>query len=379
MRVLHIFHEIKYSGAEIMYANAAPLFHQHGIEMIALSTGKEVGDFADHFRNVGIIVNHRNLPNNKYNPIFLFKYFKKILYYIKEENIDVIHIHRASFFWFFTLTGWLSGKRTIRTVHSVFKHGKFTWLKGYLERLTARKLFGLTFHTIGESVYQNELNYYKNSSVKVNNWVDSKKFYPAISENERLKMRDKLGLPQNKFIIISCGSCTCGKNHHDTIRAFAEIKDQVDCLYIHLGKGQTEQEEKQMAASLNVADRIMFLGNKDNVRDYLIASDVYVMSSKFEGLSGAALEAMACAKPSILYNSPGLRDLVHNNDNGFLVNHAFNEIAEKIIVFIKAPELLQEMGVNAYNHVSENYSMKKGVEGVISLYKGGAANGKAGQ
>lgn len=370
MRVLHIFNELKYSGAEIMYANAAPLFQKEGIEMIALSTGDNLGEFADRFKAMKVKVNHMKLPNDSYNPIFLFKYFKKVSEYITHEKIDVIHIHRSSYFWFFSLIGWLKGKRTIRTVHSAFKHRRITWIKGYLERLTARKLFGLTFQTIGDSVYQNELNYYKNTSVKVNNWYDNNKFYPAVSENEKFLLRNKLKLPANKFIIISCGGCTCGKNHHDIIRALAEIKQQTECLYIHLGKGQTEEEEKQMAATLGVDADIMFLGNRDNVRDYLIASDVFVMSSKFEGLSIASIEAMCCAKPSILYDSTGLRDLINNNDNGFLVKPDYKAIAEKIITFIRDPKLIAEMGSNAHNYVTKNYSVNSGVSSIISLYKG---------
>lgn len=371
MRVLHIFNEVRYSGAEIMYANAAPLFHERGVEMIVLSTGNKMGEFASRFNAVGVNVDHMRLPNGVYNPFFLFKYFKKVLNYIEKEKIEVIHIHRATYFWFFSLAGWIKGKKTIRTVHNVFRHRKLTWIKGYLERLTARKFWGLTFHTIGESVYQNELNYYKNPSVKINNWFDHKKFYPAVSDSEKMGMRNALGLPSDKFIIISCGSCICEKNHYDIIRSLAEVKQQVDGLYLHLGSGPTEKEEKELAASLGVADRIKFLGNRDNVRDYLIAADLYVMPSKFEGLSGAVLEAMACASPSILYNSPGLRDMIHNNDNGFLINPVFNEMAEKIIEFAKTPSLLQEMGANAYKHVSENYSIVKGVEGIVSLYKAG--------
>lgn len=370
MRVLHIFNELKYSGAEIMYANAAPLFQKGGIEMIALSTGNNLGDFAERFKAMKVEVNHMKLPNDSYNPIFLYRYFKKVSKYITQERIDVIHIHRSSYFWFFSLVGWLKGKRTIRTVHSVFQHRKITWIKGYLERFTAREIFGLTFQTIGESVYKNELNYYKNISVKINNWFDNNKFYPAVSENEKFLLRDKLKLPLNKFIFISCGGCTCGKNHHDIIRALADIKGKADCLYIHLGQGQTEDEEKQIAAKLGVETDILFLGNRDNVRDYLIASDVFVMSSKFEGLSIASIEAMRCAKPSILYDSPGLRDLINNNDNGFLIKHDYKVIAEKLMEFIRDPKLIEKMGSKAHNYVTENYSVEAGVESIISLYNG---------
>lgn len=106
MRVLHIFNEVKYSGAEIMYVNAVPLFHDNGVEMIVLSTGNEIGEFTDRFRPIGVRVDHMKLLNGVYNPFFLFKYFKTIYNYIDKEKVDVIHIHRASYFWFFFIS-WM--------------------------------------------------------------------------------------------------------------------------------------------------------------------------------------------------------------------------------------------------------------------------------
>lgn len=353
-----------------MYADASSLFREAGIEMVVLSTGSAEGEFAEQFRLKGIKVEHLKLQENTHNPFLLFRYFQYVYKYIISNKVDVIHIHRATYFWFFALTSWLARKRTIRTLHSVFKSRKLTWIKAFIERFTARNLFGVVFQTIGESVYLNELYYYKNPSVRVNNWYNTDRFFPQDSEETKRQLRDKLNIPQDVFVIISSGSCTPGKNHHDIVRALHDINKKINCLYVHLGKGHTEIEEKEIAQDLHISDKIMFLGNRNNVRDYLIASDVFVMPSKFEGLSIASIEAMGCARPSILYDSPGLRDLIKENDTGFLIKHDYREIVEKALLFAEQPELAKKMGQCAYQNVSANYSIETGVKKIVSLYRG---------
>src|SRR5690606_33415856 len=108
------------------------------------------------------------------------------------------------------------------------------------------------------------------------------------------------------------------------------------------GKGKTECEEKQLSEDLGINGLVRFEGNKDNVRDYLLASDVFVMPSKFEGLGNSCLEAMACGIPVILYNVVGLRDLISNNDNGFLIEPNPQELANKIVLYSDNPQLRKE-------------------------------------
>ena len=113
MKVLHIFNEIRYSGAEIMYADASPLFLDAGIEMVVLSTGNIPGEFAEQFRLKGIEVKHVRLPENTHNLLFLFKYFRYIYQYIVTNKTDAVHVHRVTYFWFFVFTSWVARKRSI--------------------------------------------------------------------------------------------------------------------------------------------------------------------------------------------------------------------------------------------------------------------------
>ena len=369
LKVLHVFNEIKFSGAELMFASAAELMQNSKLDLLALSTGVTVGDFSVEFEKRNIKVYHQPLPNDKINPVFIFVYFFNIFRLLKKEKIDLIHIHRSTFSWFFAFVSFLAKKPSVRTVHNVFKNRKLTWLKGFLERWTSRVFFNLTYQTIGESVFDNELKYYKNPSIRINNWFDEKKFYPAQNLEERNQLRKQLDIPTESFVVISVGGCSSVKNHHDIINAISFLKDQMPIYYLHLGTGKTEAEELALSSHLNILQYIRFVGNTNRVRDYLIVSDLYIMTSRFEGLSISAIEAMACALPSILYNVAGLRDLINNNEEGFLIEPDWNELASKILFLFNNPKLLESKGKMAYKNVIDNFSLNVSVNKILQLYQ----------
>ncbi len=366
-RVLHILNEIKFSGAEIMLANAASLLSEQGIEQFAFSTGPTIGDFEKVFARQGIKSFHKPIQYG-YNPLKILRYCYDTLRFLKEQRIDILHIHRSDLY-LLTALAWWANIRCIKTQHNTFRNRWFTHPYGIAQRWIARNLFGTIFHTIGESVESNELTYYRNPSVRINNWYDESKFYPA-TDNEKQQAREALSLDPQAFVLISTGGCSHVKNHHDILRAMSLLQGEIKCVYLHLGKGQTEEEELELAHHLGLDDQIYFLGNRENVRDYLIASDVFVMTSRFEGLSIASIEAMGCHLPSILYNSPGLRDLIHGNDNGFLIPEDPQILAEKILHLYRSPELAARQADQALKFVRRHFSMKTNVSKLIQLYEG---------
>ncbi|HEY4111799.1 glycosyltransferase family 4 protein [Puia sp.] len=369
MRVLHIFNEINFSGAEIMYANAAGLFQQKGVELFALSTGANEGNFVHRFREAGIRVAHKPFRRRSLNPFYIWQYGRDICTFIRENRIDVIHIHRSNVFWYFSGFGRLTRRRSVMTLHNVFKAKKTTWLLHYLSRLTARKWFGLTFQSISRSVHDNERDYFKNPTVWINNWFDPERFFPATGPAEKLAARRQIGVAGDAFVVIAVGRCTEIKNHADIIKAVAEVKEVPPLVLVHLGSGHLESAEKQLAADLGIDARVAFQGNRNDVREHLIAADLHVMSSSTEGAPIAALEAMACRLPNILYDNPGMRDLIRNEDTGLLIKPGYRELAESIRRFVKDPGLCAEKGAGALAYVRSEHGRENCVNQIIQLYK----------
>lgn len=364
MKVLHVFNELKFSGAEIMYANAAKYFQEEEILMFALATGNSKGDFESEFLANNIKVYHAPSPS------FLdsFNYVNKMISFIRENEIEIVHIHRADVKWLFAFIARLASVKCMYTVHNVFKHRRITWIKGFLERYTARKWFGLQFQTIGESVYENELNYYKTPSIKVNNWYDSKLFYPSSSSFEKEMIRKELNIDSDSYVIISIGGCSYVKNHHDILKVIPLLKRQ-NIIYLHLGCGVTEQEEIQLAEELGISNKVMFLGNKINVRDFLVASDLYVMTSRFEGLGMATVEAMATNIPAVLYHASGSKDLIVNKKTGLLIGQSLIKLEENINWVIENKEKAKEMADLARAFVEQEFDIEKNVSSIIGIYR----------
>ena len=371
MKVLHIFNEINFSGAEIMYANAADLFARKGIELFAISTGAAEGNFVHRFREAGIKVSHKPFRRRSLNPVYIFQYLKEIRSFIRDNDIDVVHIHRSNVFWYFSGCAWLTRRRSVMTLHNVFKAKRTTWLLHYLTRLTARKWFGLTFQSISRSVHDNERDYFRNPTVWINNWFDPDRFFPAADPCEKRAARERIGLPGNAFVVVAVGRCTEIKNHADIIKAVADCNEYPQLVFVHLGTGHLEPAEKQLAADLAIDDRVAFQGNRSDVRDHLIAADLHVMSSATEGAPIAALEAMACRLPNILYDNPGMRDLIQQEDNGLLVEPGYRALSAGIRRFLDDPALCETKGASALRYVRSAHGRESCVDEIIQLYKGG--------
>jgi glycosyltransferase involved in cell wall biosynthesis len=370
LKVAHVFQSLNFSGAEVMYTQAANLFQENGFELIAVSTDAKIGNYFEKFELSGYTVLHMPQPRLSISNLCRFiLYFWQFYVFLKIQDVMVLHIHRSTNYWFYSLCGFLAGTKTIRTLHNVFKNRKITWHKAVIERFTARKLLNVTFQSIGESVFKNEADYYRNETIRINNWFDNKAFFPPIGEEEVQMARKELGLLPGTFVVISVGGCSVIKNHSDIIRALALLPKDIPFKYLHLGSGSTEGDEKQQAAELLSAGSVSFVGNTTEVRKYLISSDVFVMTSKFEGLSIASVEAMACRLPLILYDAPGLRDLIQGDNNGLLIKPSHLELATALATLARDPAKRLAMGANASASANLNFGLNVNVSKIIELYR----------
>ena len=122
--------------------------------------------------------------------------------------------------------------------------------------------------------------------------------------------------------IVTFGSLLECKNHIMLIKAFSEVKDDFpdDDLYIY-GQGEYKSKLENYISELHLNDRVHLPGNSSNVGAILVKSKVFVLSSNYEGMPNALMEAMATGTPSISTDCPsgGPRTLITTIDEGILV------------------------------------------------------------
>lgn len=365
MKVLHILDELKFSGAEIMYVAAAENFIRLGCELYVVNTAERLGEFAPEFEKAGYTILHWTYKKGIVNK---YRFYKQIWKFIDSENIDVVHNHHVAMYGVVSAITKIKNLKSVFTFHNVYPSSRHMRAYHKWKRRISRSLFDCKMHTISDSVYLHEKKFYQNESFLVNNWYDSSRFSSA-NLSEKMTIRETIGVPNDAFVIISIGGCSHVKQHHDIITILPQLILKIpEIIYLHLGEGNTLEEEMSIAKELNIEDHIKFIGNKRNVRKYLVASDLYLMPSKFEGIPITAIEALACKIPSILYDVPGLRDFNIDKECSVLVKEDTNELLSVILSLKNDIEKQDLIKNNGEELVKRKYYLENNVKQIYDLY-----------
>jgi glycosyltransferase involved in cell wall biosynthesis len=165
------------------------------------------------------------------------------------------------------------------------------------------------------------------------------------------------------FMVTAMGRVEPNKGFDFLIRSFARflaLTGAPDAGLVIMGQGPKLEEYKELAATLGIADRIIFTGFMANPFPYLKQSDVLTLSSIIEGLSIALLEAMFLGIPPISTFAGGVEEVIIDGKNGFLVEYGDEEkLATLIAKLYKKPLLKQEIGKKARRTITPMFSLEK--------------------
>ena len=135
---------------------------------------------------------------------------------------------------------------------------------------------------------------------------------------DQASLRADMGLSPNSKIMGSVGRLTWQKGFDVLLHAFSLLVHE-DLNLLIFGVGEEEARLRALAAKLSLQARVHFAGFRRDVRHVLGALDLYVHSSRFEGMPIALLEAMAAACPIVASSVDGNRDLIEDGVHGWLV------------------------------------------------------------
>jgi glycosyltransferase involved in cell wall biosynthesis len=338
-KVAHILGELCPSGAEMMVKLAAHVWRAMDWDLQIVSTGQITGSFASQFAEIGVPVVH--CPEQK-GLGWSADYSRAI----RAINPDIVHEHSEGRNLLKTCVPAIQGKKVFRTIHNVFPYTGFLRFQKILERSIARFL-GVHTITISQSVHDNELNRLHNPSSLCWNWFNDSLFRPPFND-ERSKARLELGLQVNEVVVVTVGNGNDTKNYSALIKALSRLRNKTSGIrYLMVGHEHPEGIERQVAKEAGVENLIVFAGPQKDVQKYLWAADVYIMPSKHEGFSIAALEALASGVSCIFAKSPGLVDLGRFPLEITWTSPDTYSIADALSGVLQQPDLMQPNTKNA--------------------------------
>lgn len=161
-------------------------------------------------------------------------------------------------------------------------------------------------------------------------------------------------------IVVATGRLNKQKNHALLIKAFAKVSNQfVDYNLVIYGDGPERRNDEKLIESLGLKGRVLLPGSINNVLETIYPASLYVMSSDFEGMPNALMEAMALGLPCISTDCPcgGPRELIDNGNNGILVKVGNEqELASAIFLLLSDYKRASEIGMSAMK-IRDYYSI----------------------
>lgn len=196
------------------------------------------------------------------------------------------------------------------------------------------------------------------------NGVDTRRFVPP---DDRARLRRELGLPDAPLAGI-VAALRPEKNHALFLAAAARVVAGMPAArFAVIGDGPERARLEQEAAALGLADRVLFLGARDDVPALMRALDVAVLSSKpvVETFPVTLLEALASGVPVVSTDVGSIADLVPEGEVGYLVAEGdADALAERIARLLSDPALRHRLGHAGRERVERLYT----VEAMVSAY-----------
>ncbi len=362
IKVLHLIHSLKFGGAEKLLI---PLTTRIDTQRFKPTVGAICygGPVEDELTRKGVCV---KVFGKKAG--MDFSVVPRLIAFMRREGIDIVHTHLPTADNWGRISARLAGvpiivstfhgplvgssfadllrEKILSTLVDAFVAVSQVTVASLRRRLGFRKRIVLVYNSIAPENFRND--------------VDG----PALKK--------KLGIPPGSVVIGNVGRLEKMKGQSDFLKALEAVSREYENVFgLVIGEGRLEESLKELALELRIAERCLFLKNREDMAELLKVMDVFVISSvDSEGLPLVLLEAMASGVPIVTTGIGGIVDAIHDGVNG-LIAPARNPLiaAEKIVALLRDRKLARTLAENAVTSVKENFSEEKMVEKVASLYE----------
>lgn len=305
------------------------------------------------------------------NPIADLKAIFSIYKLIKQNNISKIVGHSPKGGMVAMIAGFLAGVSS----RVYFRHGIFFETTAGIKRILLKNIDRLSgtlatnvvcvSHAVQDISEREKLNSpQKNIILGLGtcNGIDVKgRFNPENYANESEKLRDKLGINANDFVVGFVGRLVKDKGINELVEAwriFSSRYKNVKLLLVGPLEVRDPISEKTKLTIENTPS-IICTGNVSETPLYYTAMDVFILPTYREGFPTVALEASSMKIPVLITNATGCAEAVIDTKTGFFITTETEDIIEKLELLMNNSQLRISMGENGYKFVGENFEQTK--------------------
>jgi glycosyltransferase involved in cell wall biosynthesis len=357
MRILHVIDSLEFGGAEkVLVALANGFASRHEVTVCCIS---RIGELASELdARIPVICMHRGNGNDYLLP---WRLARKL----RDGRYDVVHAHNWGVFLESGIAAWLARVPVaIHTVHGPYLPRGPGWrqrvkkvLRHAAERRVARSFGRIVAVSDAIRAYIPETTGIEPARLDtVHNGIAG-----------GLVQRSVQARP---LTFITVGRLDAIKNHAMMFRAFAQLARRwPECRLVVAGDGPQRQALESLIDELHLRPQVSMLGFRTDVADLLREADIFLMSSRYEGISIALLEAMRAGLPAVATRVGGMPEMVIDGQTGLLVPSEDTEaFAQAMARLAEAEEMRLRFGIAAQALQQREFSLETMLARYEALY-----------
>lgn len=352
MRILHVITSLETGGAENLISEMVPLLKKKGVEVDVLTFIGGETPFYEKLRKNSINVYSLARKGSVYRVGFIFKIFPFL------KKYDIIHTHNTACQLFVALAKMIipCKCKLVTTEHSTENRRRSKWwLKPFDKWMYSRYEKIISISEIATKLLIDYIGY-DSKVITIPNGVNIEKFHSARPNKEYKKEGD--------VIISMVAGFRVGKDQDTLIKALQYLPTNYKVWL--LGDGVRRNEIDNLISKLSLRERVRLFGVRSDVPELLQASDVIVMSSRYEGLSLASIEGMSVNKPFIASDVKGL----HQTTIGAGILFPYQndrKLAEEILKLMEDSLYYQQVARACYKR-AQLFDIDTTVNGYLEVY-----------
>lgn len=332
-KISFLLPNLRGAGVEKVVINLANTMHSKGYSVDILLFKKEGANLELLNKNINIVELHSNRA--------LFSLFK-IAKYFKHNNTNMISSYNHT-----SIIAIIAKILSMNRHSKIFvcEHNNYTQISKLISPLKNKiittlmaflypKADGVIAVSNGVAT---DLKKHINTKVKVlYNPVISKEIY---NYSNIIPTHPWYSEFNNIPIFLNIGRLAPQKNQALLLKAFAKVTQKVDARLVILGDGELEHDLKNLTRALNIENNCYFAGYTQNPYSYIKHSDIFVLSSNFEGLPTVIIESLALNTPVVSTSCPsGPSEILEDGKWGTLVpTNNVEALAEAMLEQLKKP------------------------------------------
>lgn len=202
--------------------------------------------------------------------------------------------------------------------------------------------------------------------------ISTERLVRSLSPDERARWRGRLGVPPDAFALAVCGRLDERKGIEDLLAAAAVLDaDGLDFVLLLAGKGREAYERRlrRLAASLRLEARLRWLGWRDDVADWLPATDGLAMLGRGEALPRTVVEGMLAGVAVVATSDGGAVELIEDERTGRLVRPGdVDGLSRALRQLIQTPQRARELGTAARTAAAARFDAERNAARIAALY-----------